>query len=209
MLQSKAYKIIEFILIFIIIPFSFLYDYSVWVKIGIAVFGFAYIIWMLLRVEKLKLAISKHINWKSFWKMMLKRFIAVLVFSVGYMSIVAKNDLFDVVINKPLMWLIFVVIYSVTSVYPQELIYRTFFDARYKVFFTRHWLFILVNGLVFSFAHIIFWNPLVLCFTFIGGLFFAITYDKTKSTLLVSIEHAIYGSWLFTVGMGSMLGFPV
>jgi len=26
--------------------------------------------------------------------------------------------------------------------------------------------------------------------------------------LLVSIEHAIYGCWLFTVGMGSMLGFP-
>lgn len=44
--------------------------------------------------------------------------------------------------------------------------------------------------------------------TFIGGLLFALTFKKTKSTLLVSIEHAIYGSWLFTVGMGEMLGFP-
>ena len=44
--------------------------------------------------------------------------------------------------------------------------------------------------------------------TFLGGLIFAITYYKTKSTLLVSIEHAIYGCWLFTVGMGDMLGFP-
>jgi hypothetical protein len=25
---------------------------------------------------------------------------------------------------------------------------------------------------------------------------------------LVSIEHAIYGNWLFTVGMGEMLAFP-
>jgi hypothetical protein len=25
---------------------------------------------------------------------------------------------------------------------------------------------------------------------------------------LVSIEHAIYGNWLFTVGMGQMLAFP-
>lgn len=208
MLQSKIFKIIEFVLIFIVIPFSFLYDYSVWAKIAIAIFGLGYIIWILLRVEKRKFVISKTINWNSFWKLMFKRFIAVFVFSIGYMLIVAKNDLFGVVISKPLMWLIFVVIYSVTSVYPQELIYRAFFEARYKVFFSKQWLFILINGLVFSFAHIIFWNPLVLFFTFIGGLFFAITYEKTKSTLLVSIEHAIYGSWLFTIGMGAMLGFP-
>jgi hypothetical protein len=44
--------------------------------------------------------------------------------------------------------------------------------------------------------------------TFIGGILFAFTFKKTKSTLLVSIEHAIYGCWLFTVGMGEMLGFP-
>lgn len=44
--------------------------------------------------------------------------------------------------------------------------------------------------------------------TFVGGLLFAFTFQKTKSTLLVTVEHAIYGSWLFTVGMGNMLGFP-
>jgi len=44
--------------------------------------------------------------------------------------------------------------------------------------------------------------------TFVGGILFALTFQKTKSTLLVSIEHAIYGCWLFTVGMGEMLGFP-
>jgi hypothetical protein len=51
-------------------------------------------------------------------------------------------------------------------------------------------------------------NTLVLFLTFLGGVLFALTYNKTRSTLLVSIEHAIYGSWLFTVGMGNMLGFP-
>jgi hypothetical protein len=43
--------------------------------------------------------------------------------------------------------------------------------------------------------------------TFFGGLLFAFTYSKTKSTFLVNIEHAIYGSGLFTLGMGVMLGF--
>jgi membrane protease YdiL (CAAX protease family) len=61
---------------------------------------------------------------------------------------------------------------------------------------------------VFSLGHIFFKNALVMVLTFLGGILFALTFNKTKSTLLVSIEHAIYGSWLFTVGMGSMLGFP-
>ena len=42
----------------------------------------------------------------------------------------------------------------------------------------------------------------------IGGLLFAFTYSKTKSTLFVLIEHTLYGCWLYTVGMGEMLGFP-
>ena len=66
----------------------------------------------------------------------------------------------------------------------------------------------MVNAALFSLAHIFFKNTLVMILTFIGGILFALTFKKTKSTLLVSIEHAIYGSWLFTVGMGEMLGFP-
>lgn len=65
-----------------------------------------------------------------------------------------------------------------------------------------------LNAIVFSLGHIFFKNSLVIILTFLGGILFAITFNKTKSTLLVSIEHVIYGCWLFTVGMGAMLGFP-
>ncbi len=75
--------------------------------------------------------------------------------------------------------------------------------------FNSNMLFLFVNAIVFSLAHLFFKNTLVVILTFLGSLLFAFTFNKTKSTLLVSIEHAIYGSWLFTVGMGSMLGFPV
>ena len=54
-----------------------------------------------------------------------------------------------------------------------------------------------------------FHSLLILLFTFIGGYIFAYTYQKTKSWFWVCAEHAIYGSWLFTVGMGTMLGFPI
>jgi membrane protease YdiL (CAAX protease family) len=66
----------------------------------------------------------------------------------------------------------------------------------------------LINAALFSLAHVFFKNALVMLLTFTGGILFALTFRKTKSTLLVSIEHSIYGCWLFTVGMGEILGFP-
>jgi len=124
------------------------------------------------------------------------------------MFVVDKSNLFIVVKTKPSLWIMILFIYSFFSVYPQELIYRTFFFQRYESLFRSNLVFILVNAVVFSLAHIFFKNTLVMFLTFIGGILFALTFKKTKSTLLVSIEHAIYGCWLFTVGMGAMLGFP-
>jgi hypothetical protein len=42
-----------------------------------------------------------------------------------------------------------------------------------------------------------------------GGGIFAITFFRTRSLLLTSVEHALYGSWLFTLGIGEMLAFPM
>lgn len=67
---------------------------------------------------------------------------------------------------------------------------------------------VIINAIIFSLAHLFFKNGLVLLVTFIGGVIFSLTYLKFKSTALVTIEHALYGNWLFTVGMGQMLDFP-
>jgi membrane protease YdiL (CAAX protease family) len=37
-----------------------------------------------------------------------------------------------------------------------------------------------------------------------GGLLFAFTYLRSRSTLLVAAEHALYGDFVFTVGIGGM-----
>ena len=107
------------------------------------------------------------------------------------------------------MWLLVSIFYSVLSVYPQEFLYRSFFFSRYEQLLKNPYLLIAVNALVFSFAHIMFRNLFVLIITLIGGVMFAITFSRTKSLLLTSIEHALYGSWIFTVGMGEMLAFPM
>lgn len=69
--------------------------------------------------------------------------------------------------------------------------------------------FLLINILVFPIAHLFFNNLMVLLVTLIGGILFTLTYHKTKSVLFTSIEHALYGNWLFTIGMGEMLAFPM
>lgn len=208
-MNSITYKSLELLIIFILIPVSFVVSYPIGIKLCVGVFGLAYIIYILLKVECLKFSISKLRNWKLFWISTFVKFIIIALITTIYVFITDKAALFSVVVNKPMQWLVFLFIYSVFSVLPQELLYRTFFFKRYQNLFKSEMLFVFVNAILFGLAHLFFGSVLVLVFTCVGGLLFALTYHKTKSLLLVSIEHALYGSWLFTVGMGSMLGFPV
>ncbi|WP_047546814.1 CPBP family intramembrane glutamic endopeptidase [Psychroserpens sp. Hel_I_66] len=207
-MQSNVYKLTEFFIIFILVPLSFSITYPLAIKMGIGIFGFMYVLFVLLRVEKNKFKIAPHLNWSMFFKYTFVQLIGIAIVTTLYMWFLDKPNLYVVVLNKPLLWLFILFVYSVFSVYPQELIYRTFFFQRYQSLFKNDTLFIVLNATLFSLAHLFFGNVLVMFLTFIGGILFAITYKRTKSTLLVTIEHAIYGCWLFTVGMGSMLGFP-
>jgi len=207
-MQSIKYRVIEFFLIFIIIPVSFVIDFPVWIKGVIALIGFIYIIYVLIKIEKNKFRISKNLNWALFFRETFIKLAGIAVITIAFVYFLDYENLFKVLFNKPIMWLVLLFIYSVFSVYPQELIYRTFYFQRYQSLFKNKKLFIFTNAIVFCLAHLFFKNTVVIILTFFGGLLFAFTFNKTKSTLLVSIEHAIYGCWLFTVGMGEILGFP-
>ena len=207
-MRTKIYKLTEFLFIFILAPISFVLDFSIWIKVGIGVVGFIYIVLVLIRVEKNKLKIVQNINWKDFWKRTLLHLLIIAVITIGYVWFTDRSQLFTVMLEKSKLWIFILVFYSLFSVYPQELIYRTFYFQRYESLFKSKALFLFVNAIVFSLAHIFFRNTLVMVLTFVGGILFALTFNRTRSTLIVSIEHAIYGCWLFTVGMGEMLGFP-
>ena len=207
-MQSIRYKFIELILFFIVIPISYTFNFSPIIKLIIGVLGFIYVTSILLKVEKNRFSINKNLNWKNFWKSTLIKLLVIAVVTSIFVWFTDSKSLFIVVLNKPKLWILILLFYSLFSVYPQELIYRTFFFQRYNKLFKNEFVFILINAALFSLAHLFFKSYLVLILTFIGGILFAYTYKKTNSTLLVSIEHAIYGCWLFTVGMGTLLGFP-
>ena len=207
-MKSVSYKLAEFFIIFVVLPVSFAINYPAWIKGVIGLVGFIYIIFVLLRVEKNKFKIAPNLNWKAFWKRTFLHLLIIAAITTTYVWYTDKSQLFNVMLSNSKLWLFILFFYSLFSVYPQELIYRTFFFQRYESLFKNQWLFVLVNAALFSLAHIFFRNTLVMFLTFIGGILFALTYKSTKSTIMVSIEHAIYGCWLFTVGMGNMLGFP-
>jgi len=208
LIQSATYKLTEFFVIFIALPVSFAFEYPFLIKAILAIIGFIYVIYILLTVESNKFKIAPNLNWLLFFKHVFIKLVIIAMLTIVYMWFTNKTELFHVLFQKPKFWVLILFVYAMFSVYPQELIYRTFYFQRYKMLFKSKSLFIFLNAILFSLAHIFYRNPLVLLMTFLGGILFALTYDKTKSTLLVSIEHAIYGCWLFTVGMGSMLGFP-
>ena len=94
------------------------------------------------------------------------------------------------------------IFYPVFSVFPQEVIFRTFFFHRYAPLFTSTAMLTLASGLAFGHGHLLFRNNLALILCAIGGLVLSRTYARTNSTLACAVEHGLYGCIIFTVGLG-------
>lgn len=103
------------------------------------------------------------------------------------------------------LWAVIMLAYPWFSVYPQNLIYRAFFCQRYAPLLGSRTAMIGTNALLFSFGHVMFGNWVVLLLTLVGGALFTRTYLKHQSLLLATIEHALYGCFCFSVGIGIFL----
>lgn len=108
----------------------------------------------------------------------------------------------SLLLQKPAFWLLIMIAYPILSVLPQEIIFRQFFFERYKAIFKTRELTIIASGLAFGMAHIIFQNWVAPLLTAVGGILFALTYAKHRALSLVSLEHALFGDFIFTIGLG-------
>lgn len=136
------------------------------------------------------------------WRRVLFTFALAVPGLVVLLWLFQPASLFSLVRDQPRLWLLVMVAYPVVSVVPQELIYRAFFFERYRPLFGRGWGVIAAAALVFAFGHIVFRNWPAVLLTGAGGWLFGLTYRRTSSLLLVSVEHALYGCAIFTVGYG-------
>lgn len=130
------------------------------------------------------------------------RFVLVVSFLALFTWWQYPELLFDLTSKKPWLWGLVMLLYPLLSVIPQEIAFRRFFFYRYEPLFGGRTAAVAVNAVVFSYVHIVFGNVIALVFTLVGSLLFAHTYLQNRSVLMVSIEHALYGNAIYTLGLG-------
>jgi len=200
MIHNAQFKQLEFIILFIVflllfllqvLPLSFLMP-IIWM---LALYAFFILKITAKSIEndfKKELAISIFI-----------RFIIIGLTFILLCYIWYPHTFLQLLSKEPKIFLALLVLYPFLSVIPQEVLYREFFFKRYA--FKLHTnILLLLNALLFMWAHIVFGNSVVLILTLIAGLLFAHTYLKSCSFLLVCIEHTLYGYLLFISGLGEL-----
>lgn len=61
---------------------------------------------------------------------------------------------------------------------------------------------VLMSAVAFAYMHIVFRNWIAIVLAGLGGVLFASRYAQTRSLFTSCFEHALYGCWIFTVGLG-------
>ena len=98
--------------------------------------------------------------------------------------------------------------YLLFSVIPQEIIFRFLFFYKYKDYFNKFEI-LLLNSLVFSFCHLIYFDIYILLFSFFGNLLFTFNYMQNKSLLVVIVEHFLLGQTLIILGFFENFNFSL
>jgi membrane protease YdiL (CAAX protease family) len=134
-----------------------------------------------------------------------------MLLMLGYVALFEPDQLFNLPRANPWIYVAMCLFYPVFSAFGQEIIYRTFLFRRYRNLFRKRWQFILASGTTFSFLHIVYYDPVSMILTFIGGIYLAGVYWETRSVLFTSVLHGVLGIIIFGVGLGQYfwLDMPV
>lgn len=117
-------------------------------------------------------------------------------------ALVEPERLLEFPRDAPLAWLLVCLLYPALSVYPQEILFRTFPCHRYRALFPDERALVVATAVAFAAAHAFFGTWIAPALSLIGGVLFARTYLRSESTLAACLEHALWGDFLFTLGLG-------
>lgn len=138
------------------------------------------------------------------WHLAMRLVIAAAVLTGGILW-VAPERFLDLPRRDLTLWALIMFFYPALSVYPQGILYRGLFYARYAGLFRDERGAWLAGAAVFCLAHLVFANGWALGLTLAGGLLISRTYRKTGSLMASDLEHAVYGQLVFTSGWGRFL----
>lgn len=195
---------LEFLILFGGMPLFLLWlkDRSVMIAI---LWGAALAVWLWLRRTQRK-------TFRDEWNMaglraglktVLLRFAFIAPATLAFMWLVHPDRLFSFPLERFDRWATVMILYPILSVLPQEMIYKTLFFGRYaRLFGQGYWFPLVASAMTFGYMHIMLGNIVAVAATALAGLLISHSYLKHRSLALASFEHALYGCWIFTVGMG-------
>jgi hypothetical protein len=122
--------------------------------------------------------------------------------AMGWWLVPAQVAWLTFVRAEPSTFLLFLFLYPALSVLPQEGLFRAFFFARYRRLCRSDGQALLLNAVLFAWAHLPYRNGWALFFCFFGGLIFARTWLAGRGLVAVCLEHSFWGVWLFFLGWG-------
>jgi hypothetical protein len=199
-LSVNIWKGIELPLLFMGVPLIYYFDFIAAYKAVPLLLIFAAVSIKLYRDKRLSKSLFRLGHYTG-WGWMLLRFGIFAISCGAAVAYFLPNNLFDLPLYNTDRWLLTMLLYPLLSVLPQEFIFRVYFFRRYRSLLTNNHLMIVTNALLFSFAHIMFGNWVALACTFVGSFLFSRTYIKSRSILIASVEHALYGNFLFSIGL--------
>ena len=211
-LDKRIYLAMEFALLFFGIPTLIFLDQD-FIRPSIFILPVLVFIFLLLRRNsdfKWRELITWSVPQHTLYVSALIILVSALLM-LGYVWMFERENLFNLPRANIWIYLALCIFYPVFSAYGQEIIYRTFLARRYSAIFPRSWQFVLASAVSFSFLHIVYYDPVSMILTFIGGLYFAWIYWQTRSVLFTSVLHGIFGIMIFGVGLGQYfwLDMPV
>lgn len=196
-------RILEFLLLFFGIPLLIYLDRD-FIHPSIIIIPVLVFIFVILRRttdfrfrELYRWRIPKKVVWNNAWIILV-----CLLLMLGYVLLFERHHLFNLPKTNPWLFVAMCFFYPVFSAFGQEIIYRTFLFRRYGTLLVKKWQVIAASGITFSFLHIVYYDPVSMILTFIGGLYFARVYVQTRSVLFTSVLHGILGIIVFGVGLG-------
>ena len=199
--MQKVGYLTEFFLIFIIMPLLFVSGFlnsGMIMPVLWIVFLYTYFI-----MHRAGESLSGRLFRRRDFIRILKRYLVILPALLLIALALFPQNLFDFPRKEPVLWSILMIAYPLISATVQEVVFRRFFFWRYQTLFSSSRIAILINAVLFSYTHAVFFNPVAVILSLLGGFLFAFTYVRSRSLLLVTLEHTLYGNTLFTIGLGS------
>lgn len=128
---------------------------------------------------------------------------AAAILMTAFLFWYAPDRLFSFIRHNPRVWVVVMIAYPALSAFMQGVVFRCFFFHRYAAILPKQWMPIGAAALAFGWAHIVLENWIAVGFCCVGGTLFSITYLRTQSNLIATLEQALYGNFIWTIGLGA------